>query len=92
MGSVRMTERHLRARSPDREELESLEADVAAVLDDVAASVPVGDARTFVAVAGTATTLQAIALELDRYDPDRIHRTWLTLGAGRAGCATSSRR
>ena len=40
---------------------------------------PVGDARTFVAVAGTATTLQALALGLDRYDPDRIHRTWLTL-------------
>ena len=31
------------------------------------------------AVAGTATTMQAIALGLDRYDPDLIHRTWLTL-------------
>ena len=38
------------------------EADVAGVLDEVATSVPVGDARTFVAVAGTATTLQALAL------------------------------
>jgi exopolyphosphatase/guanosine-5'-triphosphate,3'-diphosphate pyrophosphatase len=28
-------------------------------------------------VAGTATTLQAIALGLGRYDPERIHRTWL---------------
>ena len=40
-------------------------------------AVPIRDARTLVAVAGTATTLQAIALGLDRYDPDAIHRTWL---------------
>ena len=40
---------------------------------------PIRDARTLVAVAGTATTLQAIALGLDRYDPDAIHRTWLSL-------------
>ena len=51
---------------------------MAGVLEEVDTAVAVGDARTFVAVAGTATTLQAIALELDRYDPDRIHRTWLT--------------
>ena len=48
-------------------------------IEDVEAAVPVGDARTFVAVAGTATTLQALALGLSRYDPDRIHRSWLTL-------------
>jgi exopolyphosphatase/guanosine-5'-triphosphate,3'-diphosphate pyrophosphatase len=78
MGSVRMTERHLLHDPPTAAELESLEADIAAVLDEVEATVPVADARTFVAVAGTATTVQAIALELDRYDPDRIHRSWLS--------------
>ena len=78
MGSVRMTERHVRHDPPTAEDLASLEADVGSVLDEVDASVAVGDARTFVAVAGTATTLQAIALDLPRYDPDRIHRTWLT--------------
>ena len=35
--------------------------------------------RTLVAVAGTATTLQACALGLGRYDPDLIHRSILTL-------------
>ena len=78
MGSVRMTERHVRHDPPTAEDLAALEADVAGVLEEVDAAVAVGDARTFVAVAGTATTMQAIALELDRYDPDRIHRTWLT--------------
>ena len=74
-----MTERHIRHDPPATAELDALRADVAGVLDEVADSVPVGEARTFVAVAGTATTLQALALGLDRYDPDRIHRTWLTL-------------
>ena len=79
MGSVRMTERHLRHDPPAGEDLEALHAEVSGVLDDVDEAVSVGEARTFVAVAGTATTMQAIALGLERYDPDLIHRTWLTL-------------
>lgn len=79
MGSVRMTERHLAHDPPTEQDLEALGADIAGVLDEVVTSVPVAEAHTFVAVAGTATTLQAIELELDRYDPDLIHRTWLTL-------------
>jgi exopolyphosphatase/guanosine-5'-triphosphate,3'-diphosphate pyrophosphatase len=50
------------------------------VLDGVETSVPVARARTFVAVAGTATTVQAISLDLPFDDPERIHRTWLSLG------------
>jgi exopolyphosphatase / guanosine-5'-triphosphate,3'-diphosphate pyrophosphatase len=80
MGSVRMTERHQRLDPPSASELEAMRTDIARVLDEVEAIVPVGEGRTFVAVAGTATTLQAIALTLGRYDPDRIHRTWLTRG------------
>ena len=41
-------------------------------------------ARTFVSVAGTATTIQAIALGLERYDPDETHRSWLTLADAEA--------
>jgi exopolyphosphatase/guanosine-5'-triphosphate,3'-diphosphate pyrophosphatase len=79
MGSVRLTERFIRSDPPDRRELSALELAVADVLDDAESHVPIGDARTLVAVAGTATTLQAIALDLDRYDPEAIHRTWLSL-------------
>ncbi len=78
MGSVRMTERHLGHDPPTGADMQALQADVAVVLEGAAEAVPVGDARTFVAVAGTATTVQALALELERYDPDLIHRTWLT--------------
>jgi exopolyphosphatase/guanosine-5'-triphosphate,3'-diphosphate pyrophosphatase len=81
MGSVRLTERFVHDDPPSSEELAQLSVAVDRVLDEVEAHVPVRDARTLVAVAGTATTLQAIALGLDRYDPDAIHRTWLTCDA-----------
>jgi exopolyphosphatase/guanosine-5'-triphosphate,3'-diphosphate pyrophosphatase len=79
MGSVRLTERFVRSDPPSHEELAQLAIAVDEVLDDADARVPIRDARSLVAVAGTATTLQAIALGLDRYDPEVIHRTWLDL-------------
>jgi exopolyphosphatase/guanosine-5'-triphosphate,3'-diphosphate pyrophosphatase len=78
MGSVRLTERLIRADPPSAEDLAALRQEVGSVLDEVEAVVPIGDAATLVAVAGTATTIQAIVLGLDRYDPDRIHRSWLS--------------
>jgi exopolyphosphatase/guanosine-5'-triphosphate,3'-diphosphate pyrophosphatase len=78
MGSVRLTERFVRHDPPTRDETDAIAAFVGQRLEDVRAAVPVADARTLVAVAGTSTTVQAIALGLDRYDPDRIHRSWLS--------------
>jgi exopolyphosphatase / guanosine-5'-triphosphate,3'-diphosphate pyrophosphatase len=77
LGSVRLTERHVRSDPPSPADLEALGAAVDESLDEVEKSMQVADALTLVAVAGTATTIQAISLGLDRYDPDRIHRTWL---------------
>ncbi len=80
MGSVRLTERLVTHDPPTPGDLAALEAEVAARLDEAEAAVPgAHDARTLVAVAGTATTLQAIALGLERYDPEAIHRSWLSL-------------
>jgi exopolyphosphatase/guanosine-5'-triphosphate,3'-diphosphate pyrophosphatase len=81
MGSVRLTERFVRHDPPTPEELAQLASAIEEVLDDAEAHVPIRDARTLVAVAGTATTLQAIELGLDRYDPEASHRTWLPLEA-----------
>jgi Exopolyphosphatase len=80
MGSVRLTERYIRHDPPASDELAQLAGAVDETLDEAEADVPIHDARTLIAVAGTATTLQAIALGLDRYDPEAIHRTWLRLG------------
>ena len=81
IGSVRLTERFLTTDPPALGELEAMAATVETVLDGVEEDLSVADAHTFVAVAGTATTVQAISLGLPFYDPERIHRTWLSLDA-----------
>jgi exopolyphosphatase / guanosine-5'-triphosphate,3'-diphosphate pyrophosphatase len=78
MGSVRLTERFLRSDPPEASERDRMRAAVGDLLDDVERAIPARDARTFVAVAGTSTTVQAIALGLDFYDPELIHRTRLS--------------
>jgi exopolyphosphatase/guanosine-5'-triphosphate,3'-diphosphate pyrophosphatase len=80
MGSVRLTERAIATDPPTPEELEHLRRLIEDRLDEAELAVPeIHTARTFVAVSGTATTFQAIALGLDRDDPALIHRTWLPL-------------
>ncbi len=82
MGSVRMTERAITTDPPEPGELDHLQRLITERLDEAEVAVPeIHTARTFVAVSGTATTFQAIALGLDRDDPDRIHRTWLGIDA-----------
>ncbi|MCU0654971.1 MAG: Ppx/GppA family phosphatase [Polyangiaceae bacterium] len=75
VGSVRLTERYLRGDPPTRPELEALEAEVARQLDGF----PVGPGVTPVGVAGTVTTLAAVARGVVPYDAGRIHG--LTLDA-----------
>jgi exopolyphosphatase / guanosine-5'-triphosphate,3'-diphosphate pyrophosphatase len=79
MGSVRLTERVQPSDPPSAEDIDAFASSIEPRLDEVERAMPVRDARTLIAVAGTATTLQACALRLDRYDPDVIHRSTLTL-------------
>jgi exopolyphosphatase / guanosine-5'-triphosphate,3'-diphosphate pyrophosphatase len=64
VGSVRLTERYLRSDPPTHEEVEAATEAVRAVL-------PPLDPRDAIGVAGTVTTLAA--LELEAYDPQRVH-------------------
>ncbi len=88
MGSVRLTERAIREDPPATEDLKRLRALVTDGIERAARNVPIEPARTFVSVAGTATTIQAIALGLGRYDPDRIHRSWLAAAEAERVLAT----
>jgi exopolyphosphatase / guanosine-5'-triphosphate,3'-diphosphate pyrophosphatase len=74
IGCVRLFERHLHTDPPTPAEVAALRADVAAHLRRVGEVLDPGAAERVVGVAGTVTTVTAIALGLEAYDPRRIHR------------------
>ena len=73
IGCVRLFERHLHSDPPTTAEVAALRADVADHLARVAGVLDPAAASRVVGVAGTVTTVTAIALGLDAYDPLRIH-------------------
>jgi exopolyphosphatase/guanosine-5'-triphosphate,3'-diphosphate pyrophosphatase len=73
VGCVRLTERHLHDDPPTDAQVAAARADVGHALDEVRRFVDVRSARTLVGLAGSVTTVVAIALGLDRYRPERIH-------------------
>ncbi|GAA4804820.1 Ppx/GppA phosphatase family protein [Streptomyces ziwulingensis] len=80
IGCVRMTERHLVADGvvvdpPTEERIAAMRADIEAALDLAQESVPLGEARTLVGLAGSVTTVSAIAQELPVYDSVAIHHS-----------------
>src|SRR5512144_958827 len=72
VGSVRLTERHLRSDPPTADELR-------AAAEEVRAELPPLEPADAVGVAGTVTTLAA--LELGGYDPQRVHGHLLSRAA-----------
>ena len=73
IGCVRMTERHLHGDPPAVQEVAAAAADIDAALDTVAAALPVRQAGTLVGLAGSVTTVAAIAMGLQAYDAARLH-------------------
>ena len=73
IGCVRMSERHFKSDPVTREEIELARRDIQAAIAVAGAVVPIMEAKTLIAVAGTATTVVAAALELAEYDRYAIH-------------------
>jgi len=73
IGCVRLTERYLRDDPPTKAQINAATADIDAALVKVADAVGVAGARTLVGLAGSVTTVTAIALGLETYDADRTH-------------------
>jgi exopolyphosphatase / guanosine-5'-triphosphate,3'-diphosphate pyrophosphatase len=72
-GVVRQTERHLHSDPPGAAELAELAEDVRSILDGGVPADQRDRVRQAIAVAGTATSLAAITLELEPYDPEQVH-------------------
>jgi exopolyphosphatase/guanosine-5'-triphosphate,3'-diphosphate pyrophosphatase len=76
-GVVRHTERHIATDPPTAVELDSLASDVRGLIESVLEDTP--GVEGGIAVAGTPTSLAAIEMALDPYDPERVHEHVLAL-------------
>ena len=86
-GTVRHTERHLPDDPPTPPELERLAEDVHGLIDAELEGEAMVQAREGIAVAGTPTSLAAIDLELDPYDPNAVQGHRLSLSAIQRMCS-----
>jgi exopolyphosphatase/guanosine-5'-triphosphate,3'-diphosphate pyrophosphatase len=68
-----MSERHLIDQPPSMAQISQAIIDIDIAIAQAAAIVPISEAKTLVAVAGTATTVAAAALKLEQYDRYLIH-------------------
>ena len=73
IGCVRMTERNIHSDPPKTEEIENARRDIQEAIAVAASVVPITQAKTLIAVAGTATSVAASALNLEIYDRQLIH-------------------
>ncbi|PXX68621.1 exopolyphosphatase/guanosine-5'-triphosphate,3'-diphosphate pyrophosphatase [Nocardia tenerifensis] len=84
IGCVRITERCLPGDPPTAEQVSAAREFAAERLAEAFARVPVEGAHTWVGVAGTMTTLAAVALDLPEYDSAKVHLSRLGLDQLRA--------
>jgi len=78
IGCVRMTERHLKSDPPTAAEIAAAERDITAAVDTALAAVPGRQARTLLGLAGSVTTVTALALGLPAYESSRIHHATIS--------------
>jgi exopolyphosphatase/guanosine-5'-triphosphate,3'-diphosphate pyrophosphatase len=73
IGCVRMSERHLTTQPPSMSQIAQAIVDIDLAIAQAAQVVPISAAKSLIAVAGTATTVAAAALNLEKHDRYLIH-------------------
>jgi exopolyphosphatase/guanosine-5'-triphosphate,3'-diphosphate pyrophosphatase len=76
-----MTERHLHGDPASAEAIADAVRDIDAAIADAAAAVPITEAATVIGLAGSVTTVAAMAIGLDRYDRKAIHASVISKDA-----------
>ena len=79
IGCVRMTERYLQSDPPTQQEVEAATRDIRNQIELIARTVPIRTETTFIGLAGSVTTVAAMALGLHEYDADLIHGSALSM-------------
>lgn len=80
IGCVRMTERHFHDDPPRPAQIAEAKRDIDAAIDLAAQGVDFTQAQTLVGVAGSVTTIAALALGLETYDRARVHLSRVGVG------------
>lgn len=80
IGCVRLTERHLLRDGrltdpPAGDQIAAMRKDIEAALDEAGRAVPLREAGVLVGLAGSVTTVGALALGLTEYDSAAVHRS-----------------
>jgi exopolyphosphatase/guanosine-5'-triphosphate,3'-diphosphate pyrophosphatase len=78
MGCVRLTERVLHGDPPTPDEIDQAIVVIDGLIEQAAAEVPLERASTLIGLAGSVTTVAALALGLPEYDSSRIHGSVIT--------------
>lgn len=78
IGCVRMTERHLVGDPPTEAQVRASREDIRAAIARAAEVVPFDQARCVVGLAGSVTTVAAMALDLPEYDESVLHGSVIT--------------
>ena len=86
-GTVRHTERHITHDPPGAAELEALAGDVRRLIDESLEGAAFAQANAGIGVAGTPTSLAAIELALDPYEPELVHGYHLSLASIQRMCS-----
>lgn len=87
VGCVRMTERHLHGDPPTVDQIDETIETIDRLLDDAFAAIDPSTIATFVGLAGSVTTVAALAHGLDEYDPEAIHGSLTTAHQVEQVCA-----
>jgi exopolyphosphatase / guanosine-5'-triphosphate,3'-diphosphate pyrophosphatase len=81
IGCVRLTERHLHDDPPTTRQIADARRDIEHAMDTVSGDVQLTEAASLIGLAGSVTTVTAIAMGLQEYDANRIHHARISATA-----------